>query len=92
MPLLSLDAAGIPQTPGRSTGLIYQNVDPPYAMPNLRAVVHWLPDAPLRTSAIRAPGKVVPPTVRPGDAIRFEFVERNGDYELTRVESKGSGK
>ncbi len=58
IPLLSLDAAGIPQTPGRSTGLIYQNIDPPYAMPNLHAVVHWLPDAPLRTSAIRAPGKV----------------------------------
>lgn len=58
IPLLSLDAAGIAQTPGRSTGLIYQNVDPPYAMPNLNAVVHWIPDAPLRTSAIRAPGKV----------------------------------
>ena len=58
VPLISLDAAGIPQTPGRSTGLIYQNVDPPYAMPNLNAVVHWIPNAPLRTSAIRAPGKV----------------------------------
>jgi len=58
IPLLSLDAAGIPQTPGRSTGLIYQNVDPPYTMPNVHAVVHWIPDAPLRTSAIRAPGKV----------------------------------
>ena len=58
VPLISLDAAGIPQTPGRSTGLIYQNVDPPYTMPNLNAVVHWIPDAPLRTSAIRAPGKV----------------------------------
>ena len=58
VPLLSLDAAGIPQTPGRSTGLIYQNVDPSYTMPNLNAVVHWIPDAPLRTSAIRAPGKV----------------------------------
>lgn len=58
IPLLLLDAAGIPQTPGRSTGLIYQNVDPPYAMPNVNAVVHWIPDAPLRTSAIRAPGKV----------------------------------
>jgi nicotinate dehydrogenase subunit B len=58
IPLLSLDLAGIPQTPGRSTGLIYQNIDPPFAMPNLHAVVHWLPDAPLRTSAIRAPGKV----------------------------------
>jgi nicotinate dehydrogenase subunit B len=58
IPLLALDAAGIPQTQGRSTGLIYQNVDPPYAMPNLNAVVHWLPDAPLRTSALRAPGKI----------------------------------
>jgi CO/xanthine dehydrogenase Mo-binding subunit len=58
IPLLALDAAGIPQMPGRSTGLIYQNVDPPYTMPNVHAVVHWIPDAPLRTSAIRAPGKV----------------------------------
>ena len=58
IPLLSLDAAGLPQTPGRSTGLIYQNIDPPYTMPNVNAVVHWIPDAPLRTSAIRAPGKI----------------------------------
>jgi nicotinate dehydrogenase subunit B len=58
IPLLGPDAAGIPQTPGRSTGLIYQNIDPPYTMPNVHAVVHWIPDVPLRTSAIRAPGKV----------------------------------
>ena len=58
IPLLSLNAAGIAQTPGRSTGLIYQNIDPPYTMPNVSAVVHWIPDAPLRTSAIRAPGKI----------------------------------
>src|SRR5215468_5212472 len=58
VPLISIDAAGLPQTPGRSTGLIYQNVDPPYAMPNLNAVVHWIDTAPLRTSAFRAPGKV----------------------------------
>jgi nicotinate dehydrogenase subunit B len=58
IPLVSLDAAGIPQTPGRATGLIYQNVDPPYAMANLNAVVHWVEDAPLRTSPLRAPGKV----------------------------------
>ena len=58
LPLLALDAAGIPQTPGRSTGLIYQNIDPPYAMPNLNAVVHWVADAPLRTSPLRAPGKI----------------------------------
>jgi nicotinate dehydrogenase subunit B len=58
IPLLSLDAAGIPQTPGRATGLIYQNVDPPYAMDNLSAMVHWVADAPLRTSPLRAPGKI----------------------------------
>jgi nicotinate dehydrogenase subunit B len=58
VPLLVLDSAGIAQTQGRSTGLIYQNVDPPYAIPNLNAVVHWIPDAPLRTSALRAPGKI----------------------------------
>ncbi len=57
-PLVSLDAAGIPQTQGRASGLIYQNVDPPYAMPNLNAVVHWIEDAPLRTSPLRAPGKI----------------------------------
>ena len=58
IPLLAVDAAGLPQTPGRATGLIYQNVDPPYAMANLNAVVHWIEDAPLRTSPLRAPGKI----------------------------------
>ncbi|HEY7204128.1 MAG TPA: molybdopterin cofactor-binding domain-containing protein [Methylomirabilota bacterium] len=58
IPLLALDAAGLPQTPGRATGLIYQNIDPPYATPNLNAVVHWITDAPLRTSPLRAPGKI----------------------------------
>jgi len=43
---------------GSLSGLIYQNIDPPYTMPNVNAVVHWIPDAPLRTSAIRAPGKI----------------------------------
>lgn len=58
IPLLAVDAAGLPQTAGRATGLIYQNVDPPYAMPNLNAIVHWIEDAPLRTSPLRAPGKI----------------------------------
>ena len=57
-PFLAADAAKIAQTPGRATGLIYQNVDPPYAFPNVDAAVHWIPDAPLRTSPIRAPGKI----------------------------------
>jgi nicotinate dehydrogenase subunit B len=58
VPILALDAAGIAQPQGRATGLIYQNIDPAYALPNVNAVVHWIGDAPLRTSAFRAPGKV----------------------------------
>jgi nicotinate dehydrogenase subunit B len=58
MPLLGPEAAGIAQPVGRSTGLIQQNVDPPYQIPNLRAVIHWIQDTPLRTSNLRAPGKV----------------------------------
>ena len=50
--------AGIAQPAGISTGLIHQNVDPPYQFPNMRAVIHWIRDTPLRTSNLRAPGKV----------------------------------
>jgi CO/xanthine dehydrogenase Mo-binding subunit len=58
MPLLALDAAGITQTPGITTGLISQNGDPPYAVPHQEVVVHWLATSPLRPSNFRAPGKV----------------------------------
>lgn len=58
VPLLGPQAAGIEQPLGQSTGLISQNIDPPYDFPNVRGVVHWLKDAPLRPSNIRAPGKV----------------------------------
>ncbi len=58
VPLLAPQAAGIEQPLGLSTGLISQNIDPPYDFPNVRGVVHWLRDAPLRPSNIRAPGKV----------------------------------
>ena len=58
MPLLAFDAAGIAQTPGITTGLISQNGDPPYAVPNQEVFVHWLKEAPLRPSNFRAPGKV----------------------------------
>ena len=58
VPLLGPEAAGIPQPMGRFTGLIGQNVDPPYQFPNVRAVVHWLRDTPLRSSNLRSPGKV----------------------------------
>ena len=58
VPLLAPDAAKIAQPQGRSTGLIHQNVDPPYGFANMHATVHWIADAPLRTSALRAPGKI----------------------------------
>ena len=58
MPLLALDAAGIAQVPGITTGLISQNGDPPYAVPHQEVLVHWLSTSPLRPSNIRAPGKV----------------------------------
>ena len=58
VPLLGPQDAGISQPMGISTGLITQNGNPPYAVPNVDVVVHWLKDAPLRPSNIRAPGKV----------------------------------
>jgi CO/xanthine dehydrogenase Mo-binding subunit len=58
LPLLALDAAGIPQAQGLTTGLISQNGDPAYACPNMSVQVHWLKDAPLRPSNLRAPGKI----------------------------------
>ncbi len=58
MPLLALDAAGIAQTPGITTGLISQNGDPPYFVPHQEVIAHWLKSAPLRPSNFRAPGKV----------------------------------
>jgi CO/xanthine dehydrogenase Mo-binding subunit len=58
VPLLGPEAAGIAQPQGLSTGLVTQNGDPPYAVPHVEVRVHWLKDAPLRPSNIRAPGKI----------------------------------
>jgi CO/xanthine dehydrogenase Mo-binding subunit len=58
IPLLGLEAAGVPQTQGLSVGLISQNGNPPYAVPNQEVMAHWHRTAPLRPSNIRAPGKV----------------------------------
>ena len=58
IPLLGPEAAGIAQPQGLSTGQIMQNGDPPYAVPNVEVLIHWLKDAPLRPSNIRAPGKI----------------------------------
>jgi nicotinate dehydrogenase subunit B len=58
MPLLGPEAAGIVQVPGITTGLISQNGNPPYAVPNQEVLVHWIRTAPLRPSNLRAPGKI----------------------------------
>ena len=58
IPLLGPQAAGIAQPLGLSTGLISQNGNPPYAVANQEVVVHWLKEAPLRPSNLRAPGKI----------------------------------
>jgi CO/xanthine dehydrogenase Mo-binding subunit len=58
IPLIAPQSAGIAQTLGQAAGLISQNGDPPYAVPNVEVVAHWLKEAPLRPSNIRAPGKV----------------------------------
>jgi nicotinate dehydrogenase subunit B len=57
-PLLAADAAGIPQAHGQGAGAVSQNGDPPYAASNVRVVVHWLKETPLRPSNLRAPGKI----------------------------------
>ena len=58
IPLLSPAAAGLSQPQGIGTGLITQNADPSYTVPNVRVVAHWLKDTPLRPSNLRAPGKI----------------------------------
>jgi nicotinate dehydrogenase subunit B len=57
-PLLSVDAAGMTQDHGQGAGLMTLNADPPYAVPNVRVVAHYLKDTPLRPSNLRAPGKI----------------------------------
>jgi nicotinate dehydrogenase subunit B len=57
-PIIGVESAGISQDHGRSGGLMTSNGDPPYAIPNVRMVVHYLTDTPLRISNLRAPGKI----------------------------------
>jgi CO/xanthine dehydrogenase Mo-binding subunit len=56
--LLAADAAGLTQEHGQGAGAITQNGDPPYAADNVRVLVHWVKDAPLQLSNLRAPGKI----------------------------------
>jgi CO/xanthine dehydrogenase Mo-binding subunit len=57
IPLLAPAAAGLDTVRGLQPGLISQNADPPYAADNVKVLVHWLRDAPLRPAPIRSPGK-----------------------------------
>jgi CO/xanthine dehydrogenase Mo-binding subunit len=56
--LLAADAAGLAQGHGQATNSMTQNTDPPYAVPNIHVVTHWLKETPLRLSNLRAPGKI----------------------------------
>ncbi len=56
--LLAADAAGLQQEHGQGAGAITQNGDPPYEADNVRVLVHWVKDAPLQVSNLRAPGKI----------------------------------
>jgi nicotinate dehydrogenase subunit B len=57
-PFLGVDAAGITQAHGQGAGQISQNGDPPYEASNVKVVVHWTKETPLRISNLRAPGKI----------------------------------
>jgi CO/xanthine dehydrogenase Mo-binding subunit len=56
--LLAADAVGLAQGQGQATNSMTQNTDPPYAVPNIHVVAHWLKETPLRLSNLRAPGKI----------------------------------
>ena len=58
VPLLAPDAAGLDQPKGQNSALVQGNTDPPYAIPDMRVVIKWLKDTPLRPSNLRAPGKI----------------------------------
>jgi hypothetical protein len=48
----------LPQPDGLGTGLLSQNLDPPYGAAALKVLIHWLRGTPFRPSHIRAPGKI----------------------------------
>jgi nicotinate dehydrogenase subunit B len=58
IPLLAPAAAGLTQQAGESPGQVQQNATPPYVIPNMRVVAHWLDSTPLRPAHLRAPGRM----------------------------------
>lgn len=57
-PLIGAEHAGLDPSPAQHPGNIQHNADPPYAFPNVFAVVHRLQHTPLRPSWIRSPGRM----------------------------------
>ncbi len=51
-------AAGLPQTEGISPGSLHVGATPIYDIPNMETVLHYMKETPLRSSPLRAPGKV----------------------------------
>jgi CO/xanthine dehydrogenase Mo-binding subunit len=57
--LLGPTSAGlITEAPRGGGSPVTQNLDPPYAVPNLRITARLLKNTPIRTSNLRAPGKI----------------------------------
>lgn len=56
--LLGPLSAGLDQVIGIFAGIQGGNCDPPYAIPDMRTLVHWLPATDLRSANLRAPGKL----------------------------------
>ncbi len=57
-PLLAASAAGLAQGSGRNAANLNLNCEPPYQVPHVSVVAHWLRDTPLAVSNLRAPGKM----------------------------------
>ncbi len=58
VPLVGPELAGLPQTMGIATGSLFQGATPVYEIPNMETQLHFLRGAPVRTSPLRAPGKI----------------------------------
>jgi nicotinate dehydrogenase subunit B len=55
--LLTADLADLPREPAHP-GNIHQGLAIPYAIPNIKAVAHWLAETPFKPSWIRTPGRM----------------------------------
>jgi nicotinate dehydrogenase subunit B len=55
--LIAAELAGLPHEQAHP-GNVHKNLDIPYAIPNIKTVVHWLAETPFRASWIRTPGRM----------------------------------